>query len=57
MYRVMVIVYFYRYDYNIKIFYFCDISPKTNAMQCYKYKADTRKVRYHPIHLVLRSFF
>ena len=41
-----IVCIFYRYDYNMKIFYFCDISPKTNAMQCYKYKADTRKVRY-----------
>ena len=34
----------FRYDYNKKIFYFCDILPKTNDMQCYKYLADTKKV-------------
>ena len=33
----------FRYDYNKRIFYFCDISPKTNEMQCYKYIVDTRK--------------
>lgn len=37
--------YLFSYDYNLKIFYFCDISPKSNTMQCYKYMADSRKVK------------
>ena len=33
-----------RYDYNLKIFYFCDIKPQTDQMQCYKYVTNTKKV-------------
>ena len=34
----------YRYDYNLKIFYFCDIKPLTNSLQCYKYVAESKIV-------------
>ena len=33
-----------RYDYNLKIFYFCDIKPLTNSLQCYKYVAESKIV-------------
>ena len=34
------------YDYNLNIFYFCDITPETNSMQCYSYNTESRVVSY-----------
>ena len=33
----------FRFDFKMRIFYFCDINPSTNQLQCYTHQPDTDK--------------
>ena len=33
----------FRFDFKMRIFYFCDIKPSTNQLQCYSHHADTNQ--------------
>ena len=33
----------FRFDFKMRIFYFCDIKPSTNELQCYSHQPDTNQ--------------
>ena len=41
----------FSFDFKMRIFYFCDVQPASNLLQCYSHHTDTNKVASHVISL------